>query len=39
MRFKILSQRRTAGLDLGAPIAKIAKAADLIHQKSDIAGG
>jgi hypothetical protein len=33
---QILSQRRTTDLDLGASIAEIAKAADLVLQKSDI---
>jgi len=36
---QILSQWRAADLDLGAPIAEIAKAADLIGQTPDIVGG
>src|SRR6516165_7624407 len=36
---QILSQWRAADLDLGAPIAEIAKAADLIGKTTDIVGG
>src|SRR5262245_10213118 len=36
---QILRQRRTADLDLGAPIAEITKAANFIGQKSDIIAG